>query len=299
MRFQRLVPLLMLLCLFPILSFADGSVINLIASPEKEYTFAEGVSILEVVFPRVHSSDCAILRFEDEVMMIDASTPGAGMQARIKSALEAMGITRIDTAFNTHPHNDHIGGFETVYAHTTIDQLVLTFPEDYNKHMIKSVNFMKEHHVPISHVSDGDVFTMGDAGAVRFEVIQRNGPRWTENDQSAMLMVSYGDRSMLLAADIENRAQTSYAEELPACGIQADILKYPHHDLVRMNTAFFEAVSPELTLINGGLDTGREGRNYLKQKKADFLVGYKGLTRMRTDGIIWVIDYLDEIVTDD
>ena len=51
MRFQRLIALLMLLCLFPILSFADGSVINLIASPEKEYTFAEGVSILEVVFP--------------------------------------------------------------------------------------------------------------------------------------------------------------------------------------------------------------------------------------------------------
>ena len=51
MRFQRLIPLLMLLCLFPILSFADGSIINLIASPEKEYTFAEGVSILEVVSP--------------------------------------------------------------------------------------------------------------------------------------------------------------------------------------------------------------------------------------------------------
>lgn len=298
MLLKRTIVLLLLLAAFPLFAAADGSVINLITSPNSEYSFAEGVPLLEVVFPRVHSSDCAILRFDGEVMMIDASLPGSGMQARIKSALEAMGVTRIDRAFNSHPHNDHIGGFETVFSHTPIDHMVLTFPEDYNKHMISCVGFLKHHDVPISHVGDGDVLTMGASNAVRFDVIQRTGPRWTENDESAMLLLTYGERTLLFAADVENRAQTAYAEDPPAPGIRADILKYPHHGLVRMNSAFFDAVSPDLTLNNGGLDTGREGRNFLKKKKADFLVGYKGLTRMRTDGNIWVVDYLDEIVTD-
>ena len=129
-------------------------------------------------------------------------------------------------------------------------------------------------------------------------VIQRDGVKWSENDQSAMLMIIYGERSILFSADIENHAQADYAANPPPCGIDADILKYPHHGIVRMNSDFLNAVSPEIVFTNGGLDSGRSGRDYLKRKKQPYLVGYKGLTRMRTDGRIWVIDYLEEIVTD-
>lgn len=34
--------------------------------------------------------------------------------------------------------------------------------------------------------------------------------------------------------------------------------------------------------------------NYCDKKQISYLLGYKGLTRMRTDGNIWVIDYLKE-----
>lgn len=34
--------------------------------------------------------------------------------------------------------------------------------------------------------------------------------------------------------------------------------------------------------------------NYCDKKHISYLLGYKGLTRMRTDGNIWVIDYLKE-----
>jgi len=290
--------LLLIFFLLPCAVLCEGSVINLIENPEAEYSFKDDAPILEIVFPRVPSSDCAILRMGEEVMMLDASIPGANMQARVKSALEAMEVTHIDVAFNSHPHNDHIGGFPVVYETAPFDKLIITYPEDFNKYMISVLEFTHANNIPVEHAADGDVLTMGLSGEVSMQVIQRDGTRWSENDQSAMLMITYGARTILFSADIENHAQADYAANPPACGIDADILKYPHHGLVRMNSDFLEAVSPEITLINGGLDTGREGREYMKRKKHAYLVGYNGLTRMRTDGCIWVIDYLDEIVTD-
>ena len=298
MRMKHLFAALLLLLCLPCLAHAEGSVVNLITDPDAAYEFKEGATLLEVVFPRVHSSDCAVIRFGDEVMMIDASHAGEGMQKRIKSALEAMNVTHIDTAFNSHPHNDHIDGFQVVYTHTPFDRLVLTFPEDYDKHISAAVSFAHEHGVKVEHVSDGDVLPMGPSGEVTMQVIQRDGKQWTDNDRSAMLLITYGERSILFTGDIENRAQADYAANPPACGLDADILKYPHHGLARINTDLLAAISPELSLINGGKDSGANGREFMTKKRYPFLVGYKGLTRMRTDGVIWVVDYLDEVVTD-
>lgn len=69
---KRISVLLVYLCLIPCFSRAESSIVNLIDHPNAEYAFREGATILEVVFPRVHSSDCAVLRFGDDVMMIDA-----------------------------------------------------------------------------------------------------------------------------------------------------------------------------------------------------------------------------------
>ena len=298
MNIKRIFILLLFLCLIPCFAWTESSIINLIDHPDAEYAFREGATLLEVVFPRVHSSDCAVLRFGDEVMMIDASHAGEGMQKRIKSALEAMNVTHIDTAFNSHPHNDHIDGFAVVHDTATFGEFVIAFPEDYDKHMTAAVRFMNEKNVPIKQVGDGDVLFMGPSDEVIMDVIQRNGPKWTLNDLSAMLMIRYGNRSILFTGDIENRAQKSYAADIPSVGIDADILKYPHHGIGKLDLNLLEAISPEMTLINGGKDSGKTGREFMKKKKLPFLVGYKGLTRMRTDGEIWVIDYLDEIVTD-
>ena len=205
---------LLLLCL-PVLSLAESCIINLIEDPEAVYTFNEHAPILEIVFPRVHSSDCVVLRMGSEVMMLDASIPGADMQARIQSALQAMDVTHIDIAFNSHPHNDHIGGFSEVYKVAPFDKLIITYPEDFNKYTTASLGFMAENNIPVEHAADGDILAFGPDGEVSMHVIQRDGPRWTENDQSAMLLVTYGERSILFSADVENHAQADYAANPP------------------------------------------------------------------------------------
>jgi len=111
--FTLLLALLLLMLSVSAEEPADGApvIIDCTGNLTEEYRFPEGTPILEIVFPRVYSSDCAIVRYGYDVMMIDASTATDEMQDRIQAALHSMGVKYIDVAFNSHPHDDHINGF--------------------------------------------------------------------------------------------------------------------------------------------------------------------------------------------
>lgn len=296
---KRILCTLMLLLLLPVMALAEGVVYDRTGNLTEEYVFPEDAAVLEIVFPRVYSSDCAILRFGDEVIMIDASTKNKTMQTRIKTAVAAMGVDHIDTAYNSHPHDDHIDGFQFVHAYAPIGQLLIAFPEDYDDRMKEAVKFCNDNGIPVVRVENGDVLTMGENGEVTLTVIQRQGTSaWDANDQSAMLLVRYGERTILFAGDVENRAQRDYGGNPPEGGLKADILKMPHHGQQPLQDVFLAVVQPELVFMNGAADVMNGGKNYLKKNGVPFILGYQGLTRMRTDGAIWVVDYLHEDNTD-
>ncbi len=84
---KLLLLLLMMALLLPTFAMAETPVIvNLVENPDAEYHFEDGAKILEIVFPRVYSSDCILLRYDGMVMMIDASTKNATMRNRIYTA---------------------------------------------------------------------------------------------------------------------------------------------------------------------------------------------------------------------
>ena len=296
---KRLLCLLLVLLLLPAAALAEGTVIDRTGNLTEEYVFPEGTPVLEIVFPRVYSSDCAILRFGEETMMIDASTKNKTMRTRIRTAMAAMGVDHIDTAYNSHPHDDHIDGFQFVHEYAPIGRLLIAFPEDYDARMKEAVKFMNANAIPIEHVQDGDVLTMGENGEVIMTVIQRWGTKaWDTNDQSAMLLIRFGERTILFTGDVENRAQRDYGENPPECGLKADILKQPHHGQQPLQDVFLAQLQPEIVFMNGAADVMNGAKKYFDKRDVPYILGYKGLTRMRTDGQIWVIDYLYEADAD-
>lgn len=164
LRKRLFAPILMLLLLLPLLSAAaqDSAVINLVKNPNADYAFEEGVPLLEIVFPRVFSSDCTIIRFGDQVMMVDASTKNTRMRNRIYTACDTIGVDHIDIAYNSHPHDDHIDGFQYVHEYAPISKFLITFPEDFNARMKEAIKFMKANDIPIESVGNGDVITLGE-----------------------------------------------------------------------------------------------------------------------------------------
>lgn len=291
--------LLCLMLLLPGAALAEGCIINLVEdfSRASEIQWKEGAELLEIVFPRVYSSDCIIIRYGDEVMMIDASTRNPTMRNRIFTACDSIGVDHIDIAYNSHPHDDHIDGFEFVYEYAPFDKFYITFPKDHDARMKSAMSFMEKTGVPVEQLGNGDVITLGD-GAVTMTIIQERKESWSTNDQSAMLMIQYGERRILLCGDNENRSQQFFENNEPEIGLKADIMKYPHHGQVRLREGFFDLIDPELVFMNGAADVMDSGKAFCKKHKVDTLLGYKGLARMRTDGAIWVIDYVKEINAD-
>lgn len=91
---KLLLLLLMMSMLLPTFAMAETPVIvNLVENPDAEYHFEDGAKILEIVFPRVYSSDCILLRYDGMVMMIDASTKNATMRNRIYTACDTSAST--------------------------------------------------------------------------------------------------------------------------------------------------------------------------------------------------------------
>ena len=273
----------------------ESAVYNRITGDEREYTFDPEDTLLEIVIPGIASCDAAILRTygdTDHVMMIDAGYD-SNAYTKVYPALQKMGITHVDMGFVSHPHNDHLKGYENLLSKgITFGKLVYTNPEDQNWLSAHVARVMRENGTAIGFMEDGDTFTF--AGA-HFTVIHRSGPGFTTNDLSGMLMIQYGERTYFTTGDGENMAQDALVKNPPECGLKADVLKYPHHGYAIMNTEFLEMIDPECVFITGDKSGIDQAVKFLERRNIPWFRPYPRGIQMLTDGKVWVIDYFDTV----
>lgn len=284
---KRLLALLLAVMLLPAAALAEGTVINLIENPDAEYAFQEGVTLLEVGFPQLVGADGFVLRFGEETMLVDCGT--SDQAARVAETLGWMGIDRINTAFTTHPHEDHVTGYIYLPKEIALDRFVYTFPEDENVNMTGAIRYMKSREIPMEKVGDGHIFQLGEATAT---VIARKKSWFTVNDRSAMLMVQYGDRRLLLSADVELSGQNELLKNPPECGLEADVLKYPHHAVDKAGWNFLKHVNAELAIVTNRYSAIKVARKDSEKRGLPLVCTAERPVRLRTDGVIWVLDYL-------
>jgi len=264
---------------------AESHVINLIENPDAGYAFQEGVTLLEVYFPEIFGCDACILRFGEETMLIDAAT--VGQAPIVMETMEKLGVDHLNIAFNTHPHDDHIMGFQSLPEDMPVDKFVIAFPEDENRQMRSTLKVIRQREIPIERVKNGSEMMLGD---VRMVVMQKDFTSYTVNNRSAALMVFYGDRRLLMAADIETHAQGSLNKKPPEFGLKADILKYPHHGVAKVGWKFLGNVQPELAIVTSKLVSIKETVADSEKRGLPLVSTVPGVVRLRTDGIIWVVD---------
>ena len=266
-----------------------GCLVDLINDPEAEWSFVEGVPVMEVVFPQIEAADACIIRLNDQVLMIDAG--GEADVEAIAQALAWMGITEVNVGLNTHPHHDHLPGFALLAPDVQLDQLVVGFRHAVNAHMKTAMEAMEEQGVPVFDVVDGDVLAFAGAGE-KIYIIRRMMEGFNINNDSLITKVVYGKRSILLTADIEKEAQKLLFQRPPACGLSADILKYPHHGLTHIQQKLVEMVDPVLGVITNNRTRGKLGGRRMDEFDIPALFTIEGAVRLRTDGEIWVLDLL-------
>ena len=286
---KRILALLMMLML-ALSAFAQEAapvLIDRVNAPEEyaDFAFAEDAEVLEVIFPQMLDCDGILLRCGGETILVDACKKA--FSARIVNMCKQMGITRIDRVYNTHPHEDHIGGFRDVIKEIEVGELWICFPEDYNSHMKTAVSAAKKAGIPIMQYADGDVFTLGGA---TIEVWKLEGKSAEMNDCSAQMKVTFGERTFLMTADLETNGQKKMLE-LHGDALDADILKYPHHGIQVLVDAYREAVSPLFMVItnNHRQTAGWKWING-KQNTIPYAYTVPDLVHLVTDGTTWIVE---------
>lgn len=265
------------------------TVINHINHPDDEpdFAFAEDAEVLEIIFPQILDCDAAFLRCGGETMLIDCATEGQAK--RILNMFKQMGITHVDRVINTHPHADHLNGFVELIKEVTVDELWLCFPATETKHAQNAINAAERAGIPVKYFGEGDVLTLGTA---TMQVWMLEKPDYTRlNDRSAQILLTYGERKMMFAGDLEQRGQNGLVEKVGAEALDADVLKYPHHGLQALTTVYYEAVSPELCIITCNQRT-TDGKTYVKRNGIDTVWTVPGFVHLTTDGQTWLCDLI-------
>jgi competence protein ComEC len=113
----------------------------------------------------------------------------------------------------------------------------------------------QERRIPVMHESRGDRF-LWDEAAGEFlwpDTLANDIAPNPANNDSLVLRLHYGDRTILLPGDAEKQAEYEILAENDKASLHSDVLKIGHHGSKNSTTPdFLAAVQPRLAVISAG-----------------------------------------------
>lgn len=227
MRLRRFLPLTILLAAF----------------------LANGLSTLStlgcsVVFLDAGQADCAVIRSEGNVYLVDAGdsySPAADY-------LRAMNYG-LDAVFLSHPHADHVAGLADVLEICTPKRIYVSSnwdSPDADVGAIEVVNAAVRQGSELIRISAGDEIAL--SGKTLLQVLSPSAgiSGNSANDDSLILRLDYGDCSCVFTGDA---SAAVYSGRLGDC----DVLKVGHHGAAQaVNAKLLTELSPSVAVISVG-----------------------------------------------
>lgn len=261
-------------------------------NPGDAQPFGEDEELMQVYFFQVRAQDCTLIIAGGETMLVDAGHYESGPY--IAKYLKDLGITRIDYAVNSHPHDDHIDGFVTLMDEIEIGALYVCFPLNCNNEMIKAVRAAKAHDIPVISFDQNTDLSFGGTQIFMYQDLQTVN----ENANSMVMHISFGDSSIVLTGDIGRAVHTRLAE---AWGdrLKCDFLKLPHHGIYTPKKIMVTTADPEFCILtNGDNKQTNETVRYVKGWKYPILHTPHGTIECTTNGEYWTLIHHDKVEWD-
>lgn len=238
-------------------------------------------------------------------LLVDGGTrsPAYDAGARvIVPFLRAKGHRRVDTIVVTHPHLDHYGGLRTVVESVDVGEVLSSgFGSESGSYRAWREAIVR-HGIPYRTVAKGD--TLAELDGVR-GVFLHPDPLFVSgaskahaNDVSVVLRLSYGEFSMLLTGDIEEKAEYAVVRMARVqATLRSTVLKSPHHGSnTSSGIAFLNAVDPEAVAVSAGLinSFGHPSPEIMERYRRRGAEVYRtdrgGAVVVRSDGRSWEIE---------
>jgi competence protein ComEC len=186
--------------------------------------------------------------------------------------LKARGITALDGMIISHGDSDHAGGALSMLDGVRIGWVASSLPADSD-----IVRAASEHR----RCSRGQAWRWDGVhfDILHPDVVSYDSAKWKPNARSCVVKITLGQRSLLLAGDIEAMQEMQLLHGVPD-KLRSTVLLAPHHGSGTSSTMpFLQAVRPEIALFQVGY------RNRYRHPKAEIYQRYAdlGIRRMRSD----------------
>lgn len=205
---------------------------------------------LEIHYINVGQGDAALIKQGEHAMLIDAGNNDRGEE--VLSYLKSQNIEKLEYVIGTHPDADHVGGLDTVMGAMECGTIILP---DFEKDTITYKEVLQEaadKQKQITYPNIGDEYSLGEA---EFTVVTPGAEIKLDgaNNNSAGILLSFGDTKFLFTGDAEEEAEGQMLSE--NMELSADVFKLAHHGSDTANTAeFLTRVNPEYVVISCGED---------------------------------------------
>ncbi|WP_085929352.1 MBL fold metallo-hydrolase [Desulfosporosinus orientis] len=205
---------------------------------------------LQVHFIDVGQADSILIKASDgTAVLIDGGNNPDG--PNVVNYLKSQQVKELAAVIATHPHEDHIGGLDTVINSFPVKAVYMPDASTTTKTF---EDFISAVAASGAKRIQAKVGVKLDVPGLTGQFIAPNGSGYEDlNNYSAVLRLTYGKVSFLFTGDAEEVSET----EMLGSGqiVKADVLKVGHHgSSSSTSSAFLKAVSPKYAVISVGAD---------------------------------------------
>lgn len=211
----------------------------------------------------VAGGDAILMIFPDgTTALLDCGHQAEG--AHVLNRMKQLGIEKLDYFIVSHPHTDHIGGFDIIPHNVEIGHVYMPPIEVMERAENVALDFMEtieELGIPYTHLFAGDKFEIAEDVVVNVYHPESGFGEDTSinvNESSLLLKFVYKDSSFLFTGDIGNNdvsagfnfATQDYLFKKYGDELQADVFKVGHHGSADLMTSmdFLAAVAPKISV---------------------------------------------------
>lgn len=222
-------------------------------------------------------------------------------EAVVSEYLWWRGLDRVDYVLATHADADHINGLNDVVRNFSVSSALIGRRPVNNGEFAIFSQTLAANNTHMEAIQAGDVLHFGEVEVrVLWPPAVGDGHEESRNNDSVVLRLQLGERSILLTGDIEKTAESALVAFLPE--LQVDVVKVAHHGSKTSSTEpFVLATKPRVAIISVGQNSmfGHPHKEVVERWQANgaevLTTGECGTITVTTDGRgLWVRRFVNE-----